>query len=150
MSEEAITVRVRVRHQPDRSYAVLVEGPDGEVEVGRTFKTGDVLALGRAGAARLLGVSEGSIRTGDGPDFPRPPYGEDGQWVRIIAVENPDDPSEAEDIGRLGQAHWFGPEGSWFVTVTGSTGIHPSENLDFAPTVTDEEVAAFQQPSHIT
>jgi hypothetical protein len=82
-------------------------------------------------------------------DSARHPEDDTGRCV-VQVVENPDDPSEAEDLGRLGQAHWFGPEGAWFVTVTGSTGIHPSENLDFAPTVTDEEVAAFQQPSHIT
>ncbi|MEV2237357.1 hypothetical protein [Micromonospora sp. NPDC049891] len=144
MREETIAVRARVRHEPDRSYAVLVDGPDGEVEVGRTFTTSEVLALARAGAARLFGVPVESIRTDAGIEFPRPPYGRDGQWVRIVAATDPDDPSEAEQVDRLGQAHWFGAEGAWFVTVTGSgTGVHPSEHLDFAPTVRDEEIAAF-------
>ncbi|RLP87673.1 MULTISPECIES: hypothetical protein [unclassified Micromonospora] len=144
MGEEEVTVWARVRHEPDRSYAVLVDGPDGEVEVGRTSRTSDVLALARAGAARLFGVPVDRIRMGDGLDFPRPPYGRDGQWVRIAAVQDRGEPSEAEDIGRLGQAYWFGAEGAWFVTVASSgTGVHPSENLDFAPTVTDDEVAAF-------
>ncbi|RQX15731.1 hypothetical protein DDE19_18285 [Micromonospora ureilytica] len=59
-------------------------------------------------------------------------------------MENTDDPWESADIGVLAQAHWFGHEGAWFVTVTGTgTSIVPSEHLDFEPVVTDEQVAAF-------
>ncbi|MCG5468898.1 hypothetical protein LADH09A_002798 [Micromonospora sp. LAH09] len=142
MSDPTILVRARVRHEPDRSYAVLVEGPDGEVEVGRTGRTADLWALAQAGAARLFGESLGADNLI--LHVPQPPYGRDGQWVRIIAVENPDDPSESADIGVLAQARWFGHEGAWFVTVTGTgTGIVPSEFLDFEPVVTDEQVAAF-------
>ncbi|MFI6269958.1 hypothetical protein [Micromonospora zamorensis] len=96
-------------------------------------------------AARALGVPEGGLGLNDiALTFARPPYGTDGQWVRVVAVEDPDDPSEASEIGLLGRAYWFDHEAAWFVTVTGSgTGLHPSEHLDFAPSVTDEEVAAF-------
>ncbi|GIF05221.1 hypothetical protein [Actinoplanes siamensis] len=145
MGDEPSTVRARVRHQPDRSYVVLIDGPAGEVEVGRTGKTRDVLSMARVGAARTFGVPVEEFGSGDiALTFPRPPYGRDGQWVRIIAAENPDDPSEAVEVGLLGKAYWFDQEAAWFVTVTGmGTGVHPSEHLDFAPTVTDEEVAAF-------
>ena len=145
MNDEPIRVRARVLHQPDRSYVVMVDGPDGEVEVGHTSRTREVLTLARAGAARMLGVPEESVQPEDiALTFPQPPYGEDGQWVRIIAAENPSDPSEAADVGVLAQAYWFSHEAAWFVTVTGTgTGIHPSEHLDFAPVATDEEVAAF-------
>ncbi|MCZ7436045.1 hypothetical protein O7598_06555 [Micromonospora sp. WMMC241] len=142
MSEPKMQVRARVRHEPDRSYAVLVEGPDGEVEVGRTGRTADLWALAQAGAVRLFGDSPGADNLT--LHVPQPPYGQDGQWVRIIAGANRDDPSESADIGVLAQAHWLGHEGAWFVTVTGTgTGIVPSEHLDFEPVVTDEEVAAF-------
>ncbi len=135
-------VRARVRHEPDRSYAVLVQGPDGEVEVGRTKRTAGLRALAQAGAARLFGEDLGADNLT--LHVPQPPYGQDGQWVRIIAAENPDDPSETADIGILAQAHWFSHEGAWFVTVTGTgTGIIASEYLDFDPVVTDEEVTAF-------
>ncbi|MEK8108832.1 hypothetical protein NKG94_35990 [Micromonospora sp. M12] len=83
-------MRARVRHEPDRSYAVLVEGPDGEVEVDRTGRTANLWALAQAGAARLFGESLGADNLT--LHVPQPPYGQDGQWVRIIAVENPDDP----------------------------------------------------------
>jgi hypothetical protein len=56
--------------------------------------------------------------------------------VRITSREVP------EDHGALGQAHWFGAEGAWFVTVVGSgTGIVASEGLDFEPQVGDVELA---------
>jgi hypothetical protein len=142
MGDPEMELRARVRHEPDRSYAVLVEGPDSEVEVGRTGKTADLWALAQAGAAHLFGESLGA--TNLTLHVPQPPYGRDGQWVRIIAVDNPDDPSESADIGVLAQAHWFAHEGAWFVTVTGTgTSTVPSECLDFEPVVTDEEVAAF-------
>lgn len=142
MGDPETQVRARVRHEPDRSYAVLIETPDGEVEVGRTGKTADLWALAQAGAARQFG--EGSRATNLTLHVPQPPYSQDGQWVRVIAVENPDDPSESADIGVLAQAHWFGHEGAWFVTVTGTgTGVVPSERLDFEPVVTDAELAAF-------
>lgn len=132
-----------MRHLADRSYVVLIDGPGGEVEVGRTRRTRDVLSMARAGAARALGVPEGDFGLDDiALTFPRPPYGTDGQWVRIVAVEDPDDPSE---ISLLGRAYWFDHEAAWFVTVTGAgTSLHPGEHLDFAPSVTDEEVAAFE------
>lgn len=134
-----------MRHLADRSYVVLIDGPDGEVEVGRTRRTRDVLSTARAGAARVLGVPEDGLGLDDiAPTFARPPYGTDGQWVRIVAVENSHDASEASEIGLLGRAYWFDHEAAWFVTVTGSgTSLHPGEHLDFAPSVTDEEVAAF-------
>ncbi|MBG6066318.1 hypothetical protein [Micromonospora ureilytica] len=142
MSDPKMQVRARVRHEPDRSYTVMVEGPDGEVEVGRTGRTADLWALAQAGAARLFGESLGADNLT--LHVPQPPYGQDGQWVRIITVENTDDPWESADIGVLAQAHWFGHEGAWFVTVTGTgTSIVPSEHLDFEPVVTDEQVAAF-------
>ncbi len=142
MGDPGLQVRARVRHELDRSYVVLVEGPDGEVEVGRTGKTADLWALAEAGAADLFGESSGSINLT--LHVPQPPYCQDGQWVRIIAAENPGDPSERADIGVLAQAHWFGHEGAWLVTVTGSgTCLVPTERLDLEPVVTDEEAAAF-------
>jgi hypothetical protein len=101
--------------------------------------------LARAGGGRLLGVPESSIRYQDiDLRFPRPPYGQNGQWVRIVAAADPNDPRDGENIGQAGQAQWFGAESAWFVTTASSgTGIYASEVLDFAPTVTDEEVAAF-------
>lgn len=145
MGDAEMRVRARVRHQPDRSYAVLVEGPDGEVEVGHTTRTSELRAVARAGAARLFGVpAERLAGAGVTLLVPRPPYGRDGQWVRIVAVENPDDRSETADVGVLAQARWSDHEAAWFVTVTGSgTGIVASEHLDFEPVVTDAEVAAF-------
>src|SRR4051794_35603926 len=104
MSDPKMQVRARVRHEPDRSYAVLVEGPDGEVEVGRTNKTAGLWALAQAGASHLFGEDLGADSLT--LQVPQPPYGQDGQWVRIIAVENPDDPSETAEIGILAQAHW--------------------------------------------
>lgn len=139
------TVRAEVHHQPDRSYVVLIDEPDGKVAAGRTYRTRDVLSMARAGVARMLGVPEKDL----GPDsvsliFPQPPYGTDGQWVRIAAVENPADPFEAVVVGLLGKAYWSELQAAWFVTTAGAgTGIHPSEDLDFAPAVSDEEVAAF-------
>ena len=145
MSDERRTVRARVLHQPDRSYVVLIDGPGGAEEAGRTGKTRDVLAIARAGAARILGVPEDGLDSRDVVlEFPRPPYGTDGQWVRIIAVDDPADPSETAEVGLLATAHWFGHEAAWFVTVTGAgTSVHPSEHVDFAPTVTEGEAAAF-------
>lgn len=147
MGDQPKRVRARVRHLADRSYVVLIDGPDGEVEVGRTRRTREVLSMARAGAARALGVPEGGFDLNDiALTFARPPYGTDGQWVRVVAAEDPGDPSEASEIGLLGRAYWFDHEAAWFVTVTGSgTGLHPSEHLDFAPSVTDEEVAAFDE-----
>lgn len=67
----------------------------------------------------------------------------DGQLVRVVAVENPDDRSELEELGAAGQAHWLGHEGGWFVTVPGhGTGIHPSEYLDFEPVLSPGEEAS--------
>jgi hypothetical protein len=142
MGDPGVQVRARVRHEPDRSYAVLVGGPDGEVEVGRTAKTADLWPMAQAGAARLFGDGfEADTLT---LHVPQPPYGQDGQWVRIVAVENPDDPSEGADVGVLARAHWSGHDGAWFVTVPGTgTGIVPSEHLDFAAIVTDAEATAF-------
>ncbi|MET7951243.1 hypothetical protein [Micromonospora sp. NPDC005324] len=81
MSDPKMQVRARVRHEPDRSYAVLVEGPDGEVEVGRTGRTADLWALAHAGAARLFGESLGADDLT--LHVPQPPYGHDGQWGRM-------------------------------------------------------------------
>ncbi len=61
VSEAPLHVRARVRHEPDCSYAVLVEGPEGEVVVGTTRRTGEVLAVGREGAARVFAVAVGQI-----------------------------------------------------------------------------------------
>ncbi|SCF24914.1 hypothetical protein [Micromonospora mirobrigensis] len=70
----------------------------------------------------------------------RPPYGRDGQWVRIVSTGGSTDPEDAVDLGAVAVAHWFGAEGAWFVTVAGSgTGIHPGECLDFAPEITEVE-----------
>ena len=133
MAEET-AVRARVRHEGDRSYTVLVLGPAGEVEVGTTTETGRLHRLAVEGAARLLGVPLEQVVVE--LVVPHPPYGRDGQLVRIISREVP------EDHGALGQAHWFGAEGAWFVTVAGSgTGIVASEGLDFAPQVGDVELA---------
>ncbi len=122
---------------------MLVSGPSGEVLVGTTRRTDQVLTLARQGAARLFGVPVAAL---DSERLhlavPQPPYGRDGQRVRITSVQDPREPSERELLGALGQAHWFGHEGAWFVTVPGSgTGIHPSEHLDFEPVVSAEEAA---------
>ncbi len=141
MTDAPLRVRARVRHEPDRSYAVLVQSPDGEVLVGITRSTGELGDVACQGAARLYGMDAGSI-TWANLDLvvPRPPYGEDGQWVRIIAVENSGDASELELLGAAGQASWFGHEGAWFVTVPGpGTQIIPSECLDFEPVLSPEE-----------
>lgn len=133
MAEET-AVRARVRHEEDRSYTVLVVGPAGEVEVGTTTETGQLDRLAAEGAARLLGVRPEQVVVE--LVVPRPPYGRDGQLVRITSRDVP------EDHGALGQAHWFGAEAAWFVTVAGSgTGIVPTEGLDFAPQVEQAELA---------
>jgi hypothetical protein len=68
----------------------------------------------------------------------------DRAGVDAFAANNPADLSETAEVGLLARAHWFGHDGAWFVTVTGAgTSVHPSEHLDFAPTVTEREVAAF-------
>jgi len=144
MTDAPLRVRAQVRHEPDRSYAVRVQRPDGEfVLVGTTRSTGELGDVACQGAARLHGVPAGSI-TWANLDLvvPQPPYGRDGQLVRVVAVENPDDRSELEELGAAGQAHWLGHEGGWFVTVPGhGTGIHPSEYLDFEPVLSPEEEA---------
>ncbi|GAA0314757.1 hypothetical protein [Kineococcus aurantiacus] len=133
MAEETV-VRARVRHEQDRSYTVLVLGSAGEVEVGRTTETGQLHRLAVEGAVRLLRVPSEQVVVE--LVVPRPPYGRDGQLVRITSRDVP------EDHGVLGQAHWFGAEGAWFVTVAGSgTGIVPTEGLDFVPQVGDAELA---------
>lgn len=135
MSEETV-VTARVRHEQDRSYTVLVVGPAGEAEVGTTTETGQLLGLAEEGATWLLGVPLEQIVVE--LVMQRPPYGRDGQLVRITSREVP------EDHGALGQAHWFGAEGAWFVTVVGSgsgTGIVASEGLDFEPQVGEVELA---------
>ncbi|WP_432571412.1 hypothetical protein [Kineococcus sp. SYSU DK005] len=146
MAEIPDEVRARVRHEPDRSYAVLVTGPDGEVLVGSTRRTGEVHALALDGAAALFGVPAAALHGGRVHlTVPQPPYGREGQRVRITSVQDPEDPGERELLGAVGQAHWFGHEGAWFVTVPGSgTGIHPGEDLDFEPDVSAEEAAALE------
>ncbi|MET7947101.1 hypothetical protein [Micromonospora sp. NPDC005324] len=143
MPDLPLRFRARVRHEPDRSYAVLVEGPDGEVLVGATGSLKEVRTVASEGAARLFGVTTERI-AGQCLDvvIPQPPYGRDGQWVRIVSAGESAAPDDAVDLGAAGQAHWFGHGGAWFVTVAGSgAAIYPSEHLDFAPTVTDEEIA---------
>ncbi|MET8094347.1 hypothetical protein [Micromonospora sp. NPDC005220] len=141
MPDNPLQFRARVRHQPDRSYAVLVEGPDGEVLVGTTGSLREVRSVARQGAARLLGVpADQTAKIHLDVVIPQPPYGRDGQWVRIVSADE-STVAESVDLGRAGQAHWFGHEGAWFVTVAGSgTAIYPSEHLDFAPVLTNEEV----------
>ncbi|MEU8258916.1 hypothetical protein AB0C06_32155 [Micromonospora inaquosa] len=140
--------RARVRHEPDRSYAVLVEGPAGEVLVGTTGGLREVRSVARQGAARLFGVPVDQIAEARlDVVIPRPPYGRDGQWVRIVATGDSTG-GESLDVGLAGQAHWFDHEGAWFVTVAGSgTGVYPSEYLDFAPVLTEDEVAELR--SHL-
>ncbi|MEU7847958.1 hypothetical protein [Micromonospora parva] len=138
--------RARVRHEPDRSYAVLVEGPDGEVLAGATDSLREVRTVAREGAARLFGVPVDQIAEAHlDVVIPQPPYGRDGQWVRIVSTDDPTG-TESLDLGRAGQAHWFGHGGAWFVTVAGSgTAVHPSEHLDFAPVLTDDEAAELRR-----
>ncbi|MBM0231717.1 hypothetical protein JNW91_07510 [Micromonospora sp. STR1_7] len=143
MADIPLRIRARVRHEPDRSYAVLVEGPEGEVLVAVTRSTREVHRVAREGAARLFGVPTERV-AGEYVDvvIPQPPYGRDGQWVRIVSTGESTDPEDSADLGAAGEAHWFGHEGAWFVTVAGSgTALHPSEHFDFAPVLTDEEVA---------
>ncbi|MER7590771.1 hypothetical protein ABTW72_24860 [Micromonospora sp. NPDC127501] len=147
MPDVPLRFRARVRHEPDRSYAVLVEGPEGEVLVGVTGSLREVGTVAREGAARLFGVPADQIAQ-DHLDvvIPQPPYGRDGQWVRIVSAGESAAPDDAVDVGMAGQAHWFGHEGAWFVTVAGSgTAVHPGEHLDFAPVLTDEEVAELRK-----
>lgn len=136
--------RARVRHEPDRSYAVLVDGPDGETLVGATGSLREVRTVARQGAARLFGVPVDQIAEARlDVVIPQPPYGRDGQWVRIVST---DDPTDAESLGRAGQAHWFGHEGAWFVTVAGSgTAVYPGEHLDFTPVLTDDEATELRR-----
>ncbi|WP_406070189.1 hypothetical protein [Micromonospora sp. NBC_01638] len=146
MADIPLQFRARVRHEPDRSYAVLVEGPEGEVLVCTTGSMREVRRAAREGAARLFGVPADRI-AGEDLDvvIPQPPYGRDGQWVRIVSAGESTDPDDVVDLGVVGQAHWFGHEGAWFVTVADSgTAIYPSECLDFTPVLTDKEVAELQ------
>ncbi|MFE9188299.1 hypothetical protein ACFYL6_01685 [Micromonospora sp. NPDC007208] len=147
MPDIPLRFRARVRHEADRSYAVLVAGPEGEVLVGVTGSLREVRTVAREGAARLFGVPTERIAE-DHLDvvIPQPPYARDGQWVRIVSAGESAAPDDAIDLGAAGQAHWFGHEGAWFVTVAGSgTGVHPSEHLDFAPVLTDDEVAELRR-----
>ncbi|NHC45424.1 hypothetical protein [Motilibacter aurantiacus] len=143
MTERRLQAHARVRHEPDRSYTVLVQGPDGEREVGTTAETGRLGPLARSGAARLHGVDEAEVELVS-LDVPRPPYGRDGQWVRVVQVENLLDPSEAELLGRPGRASWLGGEGAWLVLLSGGAGVFPGEHLDFDPDVTPAEAAEME------
>ncbi|WP_432570815.1 hypothetical protein [Kineococcus sp. SYSU DK005] len=137
MADAPLHVRARVRHEPDRSYAVLVEGPEGEVLVGATRWTGEVRAVAREDAARVFGVPVERI-AGEHLQVlvPRPPYGEEGQWVRVVPAGESTDPQDRLEVGTAGQASWFGPEAAWLVVLPGSgAGMHPSEHLDFEPVV---------------
>ncbi|MFG1841649.1 alpha/beta fold hydrolase [Micromonospora sp. NPDC049175] len=138
-----VRFRARVRHEPDRSYAVLVEGPEAEVYVGTTRSTREVRTVAREGAARLFGVPTERIAEQHlDVEIPQPPYGRDGQWVRVVSTGGSIAAEDVADLGAAGQAHWFGREGAWFVTVAGSgTAVHPSEHLDFTPVLTAVEVA---------
>ncbi|WP_432541947.1 hypothetical protein [Kineococcus sp. SYSU DK002] len=140
-------VRARVRHEPDRSYAVLVEGPDGEVQVGSTRETGRIGQVAREGVDRLWGRPAGSTTWADLElSVPRPPYGSEGQWVRVVSAGESTDPEDLVDVGVAGRAHWIGPEAAWLVVLPGSgAGMHPSEHLDFEPVVSAGEVAALER-----
>ncbi|MEH0929184.1 hypothetical protein [Micromonospora sp. CPCC 205558] len=142
MLDIPLQFRARVRHEPDRSYAVLVEGPDGEVQIGVTGSLREVRGVARQGAARLFGVPVDQIAEDRlHVVIPQPLYGRDGQWVRIVSAGDCTG-AESLDLGVAGQAHWFDHEGAWFVTVAGSgTAIYPSEYLDFAAVLTEDEVA---------
>ncbi|MEU8422718.1 hypothetical protein AB0C15_17765 [Micromonospora sp. NPDC048835] len=147
MPDLPLRFRARVRHEADRTYAVLVEGPAGEVLVGATGSLRTVRTVAREGAARLYGVAAEQVDE-DHLEMviPQPPYGRDGQWVRIISAGESTAPDDSVDLGMAGQAHWFGPEGAWFVTVAGSgTAVYPSEYLDFVPALTEEEVAELRR-----
>ncbi|MET8042049.1 hypothetical protein ABZU25_14455 [Micromonospora sp. NPDC005215] len=146
MADVPLRFRARVRHEPDRSYAVLVEGPEGEVQVGVTRSMREVRTVAREGAARLFGVPTDRI-AGQHLDVvvPQPPYGRDGQWVRVVSAGESTAAEDVADLGVAGQAHWYGHEGAWFVTVAGSgTAIYPGECLDFGPVLTDAEVAELE------
>ncbi|WP_432570099.1 hypothetical protein [Kineococcus sp. SYSU DK005] len=147
MADAPLHVRARVRHEPDRSCAVLVEGLDGEVLVGATGQTGQVRTVAREGAARVFGVPLERI-AGEHLEVvvPRPPYGSEGQWVRVVTAGEPTDPQDWLDVRAAGQAYWFGPEAAWLVVLPGSgAGMRPSEHLDFEPVVSPEEVAALER-----
>ena len=134
MVGDSLAVPARVRHERDRSYTVLVTGPRGEVEVGHTRLTGETWPLARAGAARLFGVPDSELLSVE-LEMPRPPYGQDGQLVRITQADGP-------ESGAIGQAQWFGAEGAWWVTCAETgTGIYPGEVLDFDPVVAVQERA---------
>ena len=127
-------VQARVRHEPDRSYTVIASGPHGEEEVGTTRLTGDLYQLAKACTARLHQVSEDDVEHGP-LHVPQPPYGRDGQIARITDTDEP------EDLGQIGIVHWFPPEGSWHVQTAASPGgLYPSEQLDFAPVLEQDEV----------
>ncbi|MEU8179321.1 hypothetical protein AB0B86_00935 [Micromonospora sp. NPDC049047] len=147
MADVPSRFRARVRHEPDRSYAVLVEGPAGEVRVGATRSMREVRTVAREGAARLFGVPTERIADQHlEVVVPQPPYGRDGQWVRIVSTGASTAADDVADLGAAGQAHWYGHEGAWFVTVAGSgTGLYPGECLDFTPVLTDDEVAELQR-----
>ena len=147
MADARLRVRARVRHEPDRSYAVLVEGPEGEVLVGATRQTGQVRGVAREGAARVFGVPVERI-AGEHLEVvvPRPPYGTEGRWVRVVSAGDSTDPEDWLDVGAAGQASWFGSEAAWLVVLPGSgAGMYPSEHLDFEPVVSPEEVAALER-----
>jgi len=133
-----VRTRARVRHERDRSYTVVVEGPLGDVDVGNTRLTAEVTGIAIAGAARLFGIPEQAVRL-ERPRMPQPPYGREGQLVRIISDRN------AEIYGLLGQAHWWGAEGCWHIGVIGNgAGFLASEELDFEPIMTWEERGALE------
>ncbi len=116
-------VRARVRHEPDRSCAVLVGGPDGEVQVGNTRQTGRIGQVAREGADRLWGRPAGSTTWANLElSMPRPPCGRDGQWVRVVAVGEDALPDDLLEVGQVGLAYWFGAEWAWMVSGPGLGG----------------------------
>lgn len=140
------SVQVRVRHEPDRSYAVFIHGPDGEVQVGSTHETGRIGPVACEGADRLWGRPAGSTTWANLElSMPRPPYGRDGQWVRIVAVGEDAVPDDLLEVGLAGLAYWFGWECAWMVSGPRLGGIYPSEYLDFEPTVSAVEVEQMRE-----
>ena len=139
-------VRARVRHEPDRSYAVLVEGPDGEELVGTTRRTGRIGQVACEGADRLWGQALGSTTWANLQlSIPRPPYGGDGQWVRVVAVGEDAVPDDLLEVGQAGLAYWFAAESAWMVSGPSLGGIYPGEYLDFEPVVSAVEVEQMRE-----
>jgi hypothetical protein len=115
------TVTARLCYDVDRSMVVVLDGPDGPVEVGRAFSTTDVGLIAFRGAQEAYGDDDVEVAL----LAERPPWLREGDVVRI-------DPAGLEE----GQTHPYG-QVVGFLPVGGVLVVHP------------ESGAGVQQPEHL-